>query len=157
MKPASLSNLKKELTTYHPDKLIEFCIRLAKYKVENKELLNYLIHLSEDEELFLTEVKNEIDEQFDNLNKSSLFLAKKTIRKALRTSKKYIRFSGNKTSEIEILAHFCFKLRRSGLTLRYGTVIGNLYMRQIERINKVFDMLHEDLKLDYEDLLQRID
>jgi hypothetical protein len=42
------------------------------------------------------------------------------------------------------------------LPLRYGTVLGNLYMRQVERIKKVQGMLHEDLQMDYANDIEKI-
>ena len=156
MKPESISTIKNELLQQTPDKLVEFCLRLAKYKVENKELLNYLIFLSYDQESYIKEVKKEIDSQFKNLNKTKTYLAKKTVRKVLKTTQKYIKFSGEKTTELELLIYFCRKLKTSGLTLRYGTVLGNLYFRQFDRIKKVMSSLHEDLRLDYEDEFHKI-
>ncbi|MDA3880003.1 MAG: hypothetical protein PF436_06405 [Prolixibacteraceae bacterium] len=156
MKTESISTLKKELLHLPPDLLVQFCIRLAKYKVENKELLSYLIYHSNNQSLFIDEAKKEIDEQFGNLNKSRTFLAKKTVRKVLRTTQKYIKFSGEKTTELELLIYFCRKMKIAGLPLRYGSVLGNLYMRQTERIRKVQSMLHEDLQMDYEDEIAKI-
>ena len=156
MKASSVSNIRKELYTLHPDRLIELVMRLAKYKVENKELLSYLLFHEHKRDEFLGSVKKEIDDQFKNLNKSRVFLAKKTVRKALKTTQKYIKFAADKTIEIELLIYYCRKLKTSGLVLRYGTVLGNIYMRQTERISKVFDSLHDDLKLDYVDEIERI-
>jgi hypothetical protein len=156
MKPESISKLKKELLHMPPDLLVEYCIRMAKYKTENKELLNYLIYWNTDQELYVEEVKKVIDEQFENLNKSSSFLAKKTVRKVLRTTQKYIKFSKEKTTELDLLIYFCRKLKTSGLPLRFGTVLGNIYMRQFERINKVLAMLHEDLQMDYADEVSKL-
>lgn len=156
MKPQSISAIKKELLHLPPDKLIEYCMRMAKYKVENKELLSYLIFNSYDQETFIEEVKKEIDSQFKNLNKSKVFLAKKTIRKVLKTTQKFIKFSKEPTTELELLIYFCKKLKTSGLVLRYGTVLGNLYIRQVNRIRKVQAGLHEDLQLDYADEVEKL-
>lgn len=156
MKPESISRIKKELLHLPPDTLVDYCIRLAKYKVENKELLNYLIYKGNDQALFIEEVKQEIDLQFKNLNKTQLYLAKKTVRKVLRTTMKYIKFSGEKTTELELLIYFCKKLKVTGISLRQGTVLGNLYMRQQQRASKVMSMLHEDLQLDYADEMNQI-
>jgi hypothetical protein len=149
MKPESISTIKKELLQMPPDQLAIFCMRLAKYKTENKELLSYLLYQANDQETFIDEVKKEIDFQFKNLNKTQTHLAKKTVRKVLRTTLKYIKFSGEKTTELDLLIYFCRKLKSTGITLRYGTVLGNLYLRQYERIKKVLSGLHEDLQLDY--------
>jgi len=156
MKPESISTIKKELLQMPPDLLAAFCMRLAKYKTENKELLSYLLYLANDQETFIEEVKKEIDFQFKNLNKSQTHLAKKTVRKVLRTTLKYIKFSGEKTTELNLLIYFCQKLKGAGVPLREGTVLGNLYLRQYERIKKVLSGLHEDLQLDYTNEMEKI-
>jgi len=150
MKPESITSLKKELSEVEPDRLVAICLKLARYKTENKELLNYLLFQKHDQEGFIREVKEEIDLQFKILNKTNGHLAKKTVRKVLKTATKYNKFSGQATTELEILIHFCKKLKASGLPLRHGSVLGNLYLRQYERIKKVQSMLHEDFQMDYE-------
>ena len=149
MRSESISTLKKEIESLPPELLVQYCIRMAKYKTENKDLLNYLIFQAYDQQTFINEVKAEIDLQFKALNGSNLYLAKKTVRKVLKTTHKYIKFSGNKQTELDLLIHFCKKLKASGLPLYHGKVLGNLYMRQVERIVKVLNTLHEDLQLDY--------
>jgi hypothetical protein len=156
MKPASLNTIKKEVEQLPPELIAQYCVRMAKYKVENKELLNYLLYQAYDQQTFIKEVCNEVDEQFLNLNKSHLYLSKKTIRKALKTTQKYIKFSGVKTTEVELLIHFCKKLKGSGLPLHHGKVLGNLYLRQFERIKKVLSNLHEDLQMDYAEEISKI-
>jgi hypothetical protein len=156
MKSESLSNLKKEIQNLPPELVIEYCIRMAKFKTENKELLSYLIYSAYDQQTFVERVKEEIDSQFKNLNKSNLYLAKKTIRKALKTTLKFVKFSGIKQTELDLLIHFCKKLKATGLPLKHGKVLGNLYMRQFERINSVLSTLHEDLQLDYIDEVKKI-
>lgn len=151
METASISTIKKELKNVPDEQLQNICIRLAKYKKENKELLNYLLFDSFDEPTFVESVKSEIDEQFKNLNRGSFYLAKKTLRKVLRTVQKYIKFSGKKETEIELLIYFCQKMKSSGLRIRSSRVVSNLYERQVTRINKVLSMLHEDLQFDFEE------
>ncbi len=151
MDTASISIIKKELRALPPEKLQEIVIRLAKYKKENKELLSYLLFEASGEHLFIESVKEEIDEQFSRLNRSSLFLAKKTLRKVLRTTNKYIRFSGSKQTEIELRLYFCKKMRDAGLRINSGRVVSNIYQRQVLRIRKVLSMLHEDLQFDYQE------
>ncbi len=156
MEIASLSHIKKELKNLPPEELQKICIRLVKYKKENKELLHYLLFESMNESAFIELVKVEIDEQFGNLNQSSFFLAKKTLRKVLRTTHKYIRFSGSKQTEIELLIYFCQKMKTSGLKIRSSRTVLNLYERQVERIKKVLAMLHEDLQFDYEEAVNAL-
>ena len=154
METASLSEIKNELKTISPLQLQELCLRLAKYKKENKELLNYLLFEAINEQEFIQNVKNEIDEQFKQLNKHRFYLAKKTLRKVLKTTDKYIKFSGLKETEIELLIYFCQKMKKSGLSLRSSRVILNMYQRRVERVKKVLSMLHEDLQFDYEEAVE---
>ena len=49
LKPASISQLKQVLRSHSPEELAEFCLRLARYKKENKELLTYLLFDADDE------------------------------------------------------------------------------------------------------------
>lgn len=156
METASLSEIKKELKTLSPQQLQEICIRLAKYKKENKELLNYLLFESVNEQAFIQNVKEEIDEQFTHLNRTSLFLAKKTLRKVLRTTNKYIRFSGSKETEIELRLYFCEKMRNMGYRLKNNRVLFNIYQRQVQLIRTVWSNLHEDLQYDYEEAVKKL-
>lgn len=156
METASISEIKKELKTLSPQQLQDITVRLAKYKKENKELLSYLLFESFNEQNFIREAKEEIDEQFTNLNRSSFYLAKKTLRKVLRTTRKYIRFSGSKQTEVELLIYFCRKMNDSGLKKRSSRVIQNMYSRQVERIKKALSMMHEDLQYDYIDEVKKL-
>src|SRR5687768_12314823 len=99
MQAASVSALKKELQTRSDKEVVELCMRLAKYKKENKELLSYLLFEAHDEEAYVRGVKDEIDQQFAEINKSNIFFAKKSIRKILRLTNKHIKYSGNKQTE----------------------------------------------------------
>ena len=156
METASISIIKKELKNLPPEELQVIIARLAKYKKENKELLSYLLFEAYNEQTFIQSVKQEIDEQFLSLNRSSFYLAKKTIRKVLKTTNKYIRFSGIKETEIQLLIYFCQKLKESRLNYKSSRVIFNMYLNQIKRINKVLSMLHEDLQFDYREEVENL-
>ncbi|MEN8116365.1 MAG: hypothetical protein ABFS16_05270 [Bacteroidota bacterium] len=153
---ASISNIKKELKTLPSEELQEVIFRLAKYKKENKELLSYLLFEAYNEEEYIRQVKEEIDLQFLSLNRSSFYLAKKTLRKVLRTTNKYIRFSGKKETEIEMLLYFCKKMKASRLNYKSSRVVFNMYINQVKRIQKVISMLHEDLQYDYREELEAL-
>lgn len=150
MKAAGLSELKKELQTRSSKELVEICIRLAKFKKESKELLTYLIFESESEANYIAAIKEDIDEQFELLNTSNLYVAKKGLQKIVRSISKYIKYSGEKQTEIEVLMHFCRHMKNSGIKISHSTVIENLYQRQINKIEKALNGLHEDLQFDYQ-------
>ena len=84
MKSASISEIKKELQHVDADTVKALCLRLAKYKKENKELLTYLLFEAHNEQDYITNVKEEVIELFKTLPTSNTYLIKKTLRKILR-------------------------------------------------------------------------
>ena len=156
MKVASINDLKKELENLPADELVEICVRLAKFKKENKELMNYLLFESHDEQAYMELVKKEISEQFTEINQSNLYFAKKSIRKILRTTGKYIKYTASKEMEIELLVHFCHTLKASGIPFYNSTALNNLYQAQLKKINKTISTLHEDLQYDYLKMLKSL-
>jgi copper chaperone CopZ len=156
MKAASVNELKEELKQLPANKLVEICIRLVKYKKENKELLNYLLLESIDELGYINAVKNEIRQEFENVNSSNLYFAKKTIRKILRITNKHIRYIGTKQAEAELLIYFCFALKQSGIAFEKSTALYNLYQSQVKKADKAVETMHEDLQYDYKKELNKL-
>lgn len=150
MKIASISELKKELKERSQPELIEFCLKLIKYKKENKELLNYLLFEAYDEDNYKSELKSEIEEQFSEINLSSVYFAKKSIRRILRYVAKHIKYSGSKQTEVELLISFCQQLRQLPLPFHESKVLINLYHRQLQNIQKALNTFDEDLRFDYQ-------
>lgn len=157
MKAASVNEIKQELKEKNKDELIALCLRLARFKKENKELLDYLLFNGHDEQSYITEVKNEIDEGFNALNTSSVFLAKKTLRKVLRLSNKYIRYTGSKTVEVEVLVHYLDNFIAMKLPWRKTKILKNIYEAQMKKIRTSIAAMHEDIQYDYLKDLQKIE
>src|ERR1700742_3436198 len=130
MKAASIQEIKEELKSLSPSRLAELCLRLAKFKKDNKELLTYLLFESADEAAYIENVKKEIDEEFAGLPKPNLYLTKKSLRKILRTTSKQIRYTGSPQVEVELLTYFLRKLRRSGIPYQDSPVLVNMYKQQ---------------------------
>lgn len=149
MKAVTVKELKEELNNRTPKELRELCLRLSKFKKENKELLTYLLFESSSEVSYVESVKKEIDQQFDQINRKSYYLIKKSIRKILRNIKKYIRYSQKKETEIDLLIYFCAKLKKFSPSIQKNTGLLNLYNRQIDTIRNKLSSLHEDLQYDY--------
>jgi hypothetical protein len=156
MKAATIKEIKTELAELAPDKLLELCLDLAKYKKENKELLTYLLFEAHDENLYIKDIKSETEELFKEINKSNSYLAKKSIRKILRITNKHIKYSGNKQTEVELLIFFCKSVKKTGVPLYANTALGNLYIRQVQKIKKSLQSLHEDLQFDYLEEVNRL-
>jgi len=149
MNTASSSDLKEELKTLKPAQLTELCLRLARFKKENKELLTYLLFEAHNEEGYIAGVKKEIDDLFSEINLSHLYFAKKSLRKIVRVINKYSRYSGIKQTEIELRLYFCVTLKHSEIPIHRNTVISNLYNSQLKKIDTLLKTLHEDLQYDY--------
>ena len=149
MKAPSVVAIKKELQDLSPQELVNLCLRLSKFKKENKELLSYLLFESHNELGYIQSVKQEIDAQFEMINTSSYFYIKKSVRKILRTIKKYARYSLKKETEIELLIHFCNILKDFKPSIKNNVTLTNIYNRQIDSIKKNVSSLHEDLQYDY--------
>lgn len=156
MKAATVSQIKKALRDTDPDKVMEFCLRLAKFKKDNKELLTYLLFMADDESYYVQSTKEMVEEQFGEINSSHLYYAKKGIRKALRITNQFIKYSNEKTTEIELLLHFCELMKQLPFNFHRSTTMKNLYDRQLARIEKAVASLHEDLQYDYEQLLANV-
>jgi hypothetical protein len=108
-----------------------------------------LLFEAQDEQGFVKGIKAEMDQFFNEINLSHLYFAKKSLRKIVRIINKYCRYSGAKTSEIELRIYFCTLLNESGIPIKRNPVIFNLYQSQLKKINSVLASLHEDLQYDY--------
>ncbi|MGB3342443.1 MAG: hypothetical protein WBA61_00890 [Aequorivita sp.] len=149
MKAASIKEIKTELNHRSTQELLELCLRLGKFKKENKELLTYLLFESSNEENFIQSIKANVDSDFEKINTKTFYFIKKSVRKILRDIKKFIRYSQNKETEVELLLYFCFKLKEFKPSIKQNTTLVNLYNRQIDYINKKVMALHDDLQYDY--------
>ncbi|TAE85379.1 MAG: hypothetical protein EAY81_06540 [Bacteroidetes bacterium] len=150
MQTATLAQLKKEVQNLPYPQVVELCLRLAKYKKDNKELLHYLLFEAQDEQQFIAQVKLTMDEQFAEINTSHLYYAKKMIRKVLRGVTKHIKYSGQAQTAVELLIYFLQKLRELDKALYHSTQLMNLYEAQLKKINKELSKLHEDIQYDYQ-------
>jgi hypothetical protein len=149
MKAVSLKDIKLELSHRSANELQEICLHLSRFKKENKELLSYLLFLSSDEEAYIASIKKLMDEGFEAINRQSLFYIRKSIRKILTQTKKYIRYSQKKETEVELLLYFCKKMKAFRPSIKNSLQLENLYKRQVILIKKTIASLHEDLQYDY--------
>jgi len=156
MKAVSIKILKDELKHQDSKELMELCLKLARFKKENKELLTYLLFESSDEEQYISSIKEEIDVLFSEVNTKSYFYIRKSVRKILTNTKKYIRYSKKKETEVELLLHFCKKLKSFKPTIKKSPRVQNILFTQIKHLEKVILTLHEDLQFDYNEELDKI-
>lgn len=149
MKASSINELKQELVNTPAPALVDLCLRLARFKKENKELLTYLLFEAHDTSAYIRSIKEEMSLQFAGINKSNVYFVKKTVRKILRTARKYIRYSGLAIVEIELLIYFCESMKELDISMNKNPVLFNIYQNQLRNIRKALTELHEDLQYDY--------
>jgi hypothetical protein len=149
MKTVTVKELSQELSYRTPKELRDLCLRLSRFKKENKELLTYLLFESADELSYVNSVKKDLDEEFDQINRTSYYFIRKGVRKILKNTRKYIRYSQKKQTEVDLLLHFCTRLKSLSPPIQRNTSLMTLYNRQIDTIIKKVSVLHEDLQYDY--------
>ena len=127
MKPAGVKEIKEELKTRSREELTELCLNLSKFKKENKELLTYLLFEAGDENYFIQGIKEEI----------------------LRNTKKNIRYSKKKQTEVELIIFFCKMLKEFSPSITKSIPLTNIFEREIQRVKKIILTLDPDLQYDY--------
>jgi len=111
--------------------------------------MTYILFESSDEELYVESVKKEIDIQIDEVNRKSYYFIKKGLRRILLNTRKYIRYSQHKKTEVDLLIYYCQKLKKFSPSIRKNKALISLYERLLETITEKVAALHEDLQFDY--------
>ena len=148
MKIFSVNEIKKELEKRDKAELLSLCMRLIKFKKENKELLGFLLFESSDITVYINSVKQETDDAFNTINKTSIYFIKKSVRRILRILNRHIRFISSREAEAELLIHFCNCFYRHSIPVNESRQLFNLYTAQIKKIDVALSNLHPDLQYD---------
>ncbi|MEO8885205.1 MAG: hypothetical protein ABI367_04020 [Mucilaginibacter sp.] len=143
-----LQDIKKELQHLPAEQITALCLRLARHKKENKELLAYLLFEADDEAAFIEKVKAEAGFMFSQLPVQS-YNAAKALRKILRLIGKYTKFMTSKGAEVELLINFCTNYIQYADRRSSYKPLRLILTRQLEKIRGQIENLHEDLQFDY--------
>ena len=144
-----LSDLKKELFELSKPELIQLCLRVAKLKRENKELLAYLIYDVDDPLFYAQKLKHEIKEVFEQPFQHAYYLTK-SIRKAMRLISKYYRFTSNKQGETELLIYLVDEFHQSWRNEYRYQALGKVILRCLEKAQTNIKKIDEDYRADFE-------
>lgn len=155
MKAASVSDIRKELLDKNTKELQELCLRLARYKVENKELLSYLLFEAHDEAGYVSAIRNDLEELFDQLPEGNVYFIKKSLRRILRVMSKQLKYSSIAQTEVEVRLFCCHLILDKRVPLEKSTVLSNMYVQQLRKIETALAKLPEDLQFDYANELAR--
>lgn len=156
MKASTIKQLKDELTNKSASELKELCLQLARFKVENKELLTYLLFEASDEDQYVLNCKSFINELFSEIDTKNAYYVRKKIRKILTSTKKLIRFSKKKETEAELLLYFCENLKNYNPFYKRSNRLQSIFQTQIRMAEKAILKLHEDLQFDFQEQLENV-
>jgi hypothetical protein len=157
MNTASISEIRNELNNLSTKELKELCLKLAKFKKENKEYTSYLLFDAHNPTALLQKAKDDISYQIAQCHPSNLYLGKKSIRKAVKTTNYYIKFANSPQIEVELLIHFCSSMLNCNIQIHNHPVIENIYIRAFNKAKKAISNLHEDLQYDYGQIIKNIE
>jgi len=149
MKPEKLSDLKKELAGLSVQQLMDICLRLAKYKKDNKELLTYLLFDATDPMEYAERVKSFLLEDFKGMQKH-YYYSTKSMRKIIRLINRYAKYTGSREVETELAIWFCINFLKYADLRTSHKPLQSLLTRQFDKIIKLLPKLHEDLQFDYQ-------
>jgi hypothetical protein len=156
MKTATVHEIKKELAAWEPGQVQKLCMRLAKFKKDNKELLTYLLFEAHDEQAYVLDVQRQTVEEFLALSNLNVYYIKKSVRRILRLVNKKIKYSGLPASELALRIHFCQQMKINAIPMDKSVVLANLYQQQMNKIDKTLSKLEEDLQYDYQAELENL-
>lgn len=155
METPKLNTLKKELQQLSAPELVTHLTRIAKFKTENKELLNFLLFYQENTDDYANEIKNIIKESFEELNYSD-YTKIKQIRKLVRIINKHLKFMADKKQEAELLLFFCNQFIDKNIYRTKLKALNTIFIRQFSRISKCIDKLESDFQFDYNRELENL-
>lgn len=156
MKAATLHQIKKELETIAPQKLMALTLRLIKFKTENKELISYLLFDESEQAGYISDIKYEVTELLINIKSLSPYLAKRALRKALKVITKYSKYMGSKDAEAELLIHFCNHVYNQGISRQTHKTVLNIYLNTLIKVQKLIPFVHHELQNDFQQELIRL-
>lgn len=156
MQAASQDTIKTELKQLPPKQVLDLLLRLSRFKKENKELLSYLLFEAGDEQGYLQQVKEEVDELFIQLKETGFYLYKKQIRKIQRVINKPIKYMGSKTSAVDLYLHMAIKMHEQKKTLYNRGFLEKALQQYVTKIERLLPSIDDDLQHDISQQLQRL-
>jgi len=156
MKAASLHQIKKELETYSPQKMLDITLKLIKHKTENKEFVSYLLFDENDLAGYIFDLREDITGMLTDIRYLPGYQIKKILRKALKFITRYSRYTHAKETDAELLLHFCSLMKENGLLRNTNKAITVIFYKQLEKVEKMLPVLHEELQFDYHQKIEAL-
>lgn len=156
MKAATLHQIKKELETSSSQRVLSLLMRIIKSKTENKELISFLLFDEDNLSGYITDLRADVTELLKDVKYLPPYQVKRSLRKALKFISKYAKYTGAKETEAELLMHLCKIMQAEGITSGTNKIAHNIYSKQIEKVEKLIPLLHEELRFDYKEEISNL-
>jgi len=156
MKIASLAEIKKELQNLSQSELIALVSDLSKFSADNKLFLYFKLYGRDHPELFSEMVQEELISEFRNANTRNSHYAKKSAQGIRRKLNKFLKFTKDKPTQVDLISFFCEMLYEYGYLMFRHPVIENLYLLQVGKVERLLGQMHEDLQYDYRGKLMEL-
>lgn len=156
MKIATLAEIKKELQHLSHKELIGLISDLSKFSTDNKLFLYFQLYGRDHPGLFSVMVQEELVHEFRNGNTRNAHYAKKSAQAIRRKLNKFLKFTKDKPTQIDLISFFCEMLFEYGYLTYRHPVIENLYLLQVGKVERLLSQMHEDLRYDYRDKVMEL-
>ena len=151
----SLQEQKKELQQLSKTELEAICLRFARFKKENKELLEFVLFHQGDPQAYADALKKDLEEVFKSLTGANYADAKK-LRKITKALNKHSKYMQNPALEADLWIWFCYAYCDSMAAKSTAQVIRNFFVKAVLKVEKIQSKVHEDLAFDIAQELEKI-
>lgn len=149
MKTPGIKEIKDELLHLPANELLNLCLRLARFKKENKELLAYLLFDANNQDEYKAAIKVALEAECEGISLTSAYFARKSLRKLERKLNQYFKYVGSKEFEADLLIFYLDLVKKLPVWKQNRHVETKLVERLLVKINKVVDSFHPDLQYDF--------
>lgn len=144
-----LNDLKKELAHLNAKELLTLLLRMTKMKVENKELLNYILYYDEKPLEYAQSYVEELAKPIIE-SRSNEFYLLKGLRKSKRLISKIFKITKSREAELSAVLALLEAFREHYPMPRFRNNTRYFIESLILKSEKNLSMLNEELRLDYQ-------
>jgi hypothetical protein len=90
------------------------------------------------------------------LKKDNAYVLKKGLRKILRSTKKYAKYSKQASTEVSLMLFYCDSMSQLANKWLQNTSIQAIYSRELLRMEKLISKMHEDLQFDFQQEMEEV-
>lgn len=153
MQVATIEEIRTALFDLNPRQLQKLCLRMTKFKLENKELLTYLLFHEENEDEYRQMILDHLTYEFHKANFDYVYFAKRSLWRIVKYLEKAINITSSKETEVDLRIFFIHLMKKHKLQIYQSEAIYNVLTKQIRLIHEAIEKLHEDLQHDYREEL----